>query len=99
MLTERLIFLFSPELKSVSLQCLTAQNMGWTSGSKSNLVGWAGGNGNPGANSHGWVDEKGGSNQKGTAGQLVDAVAEAAKAEGKTFKCDSETNVLGCSTM
>ena len=59
--------------------------MGWTSGSKSNLVGWAGGNGNPGANSHGWVDEKGGSNQKGTAGQLVDAVAEAAKAEGKTF--------------
>ena len=61
-----------------------AQNMGWTSGSTSNLVGWGGGSGggNPGANAHGWVDEKG-SGSKGTVGQVVDAVAEAAKAEGK----------------
>ena len=59
--------------------------MGWTSGDKSTLVGWAGGNGNPGANQHGWVDEKG-SSQKGTAGQVVDAVAEAAKAEGKPYR-------------
>ena len=55
--------------------------MGWTSGSTSNLVGWSGGNGKTGGNQHGWVDEHG-SSQKGTAGQLVDAVAEAAKAEG-----------------
>ena len=57
--------------------------MGWTSGSTSNLVGWGGGSGggNPGANAHGWVDEKG-SGSKGTVGQVVDAVAEAAKAEG-----------------
>ena len=61
-----------------------AQNMGWTSGSTSNLVGWGGGSGggNPGSNAHGWVDEKG-SGSKGTVGQVVDAVAEAAKAEGK----------------
>ena len=59
--------------------------MGWTSGSTSNLVGWGGGKGgsNPGANAHGWVDEKG-SGSKGTVGQVVDAVAEAAKAEGNT---------------
>lgn len=61
---------------------LVAQNMGWTSGSTSNLIGWSGSNGNAGGNQHGWVDEKG-SSQKGTVGQVVDAVAEAAKAEGR----------------
>lgn len=61
--------------------------MGWTSGSTSNLVGWAGGSGQASGNAHGWVDENQGSGGGSGAGQAVataaDLAAQAAKAEGK----------------
>ncbi|KAH3794720.1 hypothetical protein DPMN_148258 [Dreissena polymorpha] len=73
----------------------TAQNMGWSSGNTSNIMGWAGSNGNTSSNSHGWVDEKTGSSGSSSGGvgaaagqavsTAVDMVAEAAKAEVKAL--------------
>lgn len=73
---------------NIHVYIFTAQNMGWTSGDTSNLVGWAGSNGTATGNSHGWVDEnQGSSSPGGSAGQTVmtaaDLAAEAAKAEGR----------------
>lgn len=52
--------------------------MGWTSGSNSNIIGWSGSGGKPGANSHGWVNEHT-TPKPLTAAEIA---AEAAKAEG-----------------
>jgi hypothetical protein len=66
-----------------------AQNMGWSAGSNSNIVGWGGSGGKTGGNSHGWVDENQGSKPPsgGAVGNVasaaVNVAAEAAKAEGK----------------
>ena len=64
--------------------------MGWSSGDKSNVVGWAGSGGKVDGNSHGWVDENQGSNSSGAAGQAVmtaaELAAEAAKAEGNELR-------------
>lgn len=58
--------------------------MGWQSTGNGNLKGWAGSNGNPGANSHGWVSENGGSGGtiKDAAKAAVEAAASTAKAAG-----------------
>jgi len=55
-------------------------NMGWQSSGGKNIVGWAGSNGNPGSNTHGWQSETGsgtGSGSDGVAGAVTSAVSSA----------------------
>ena len=56
--------------------------MGWENPGDGSLKGWAGSGGNPGANSHGWVSENGGSG--GVGGAIKDAARSAAETAAKT---------------
>lgn len=56
--------------------------MGWQNPGDGNLKGWAGSNGNPGANTHGWQSENGGSG--GVGGAIKDATKAAVETAAKT---------------
>ena len=63
--------------------------MGWKDTGNHNLQGWAGSNGNPGANEHGWHSESGSGGVAGAVGSAVssavDTAANIALAEGIDF--------------
>ena len=70
----------------------SAKNMGWQNPGEGNLKGWAGSNGNSGANSHGWQYENGesggvGGAIKDAAKAAVETAAKTALAAGRSHSC------------